>query len=60
MPLQYSLHELAGQVCIFMPLQYSLRVAAGQGDWNTVKALVERGANVNAKDDNGVCIRKIS
>ena len=41
-------------------LQRSLHEAAGQGDLNEVKVLVERGAGINAKDDNGVSIREIS
>ena len=48
------------QVLISVVLQYSLHVAAGQGDLSAVKALVERGADINAKDDNGVSIREIS
>ena len=43
-----------------MPLQYSLHVAAGQGDLNAVKSHVERGADINMKDDNGVSIKEIS
>ena len=45
---------------ISLPLQYSLHVAAGQGDLNAVKSHVERGADINMKDDNGVSIREIS
>ena len=44
------------QVLISVVLQYSLHVAAGQGDLIAVKTLVERGVDVNAKDDNGVSI----
>ena len=44
------------QVLMSVALQYSLHVAAGQGDLSAVKALVERGADINAKDDNGVTI----
>ena len=41
-----------------MALQYPLHVAAGQGDLRAVKALVGRGADINAKDDNGVSTYK--
>ena len=47
------------EVLISVALQYSLHVAAGQGDLSAVKALVDRGADVNAKDDNGVSIREM-
>ena len=52
--------EIFTLVFISVPLQYSLHVAAEQGDLNTVKALVERGADINAKDDNEVSIKEIS
>ena len=48
------------QVLISVVLQYSLHVAAGQDDLSAVKTLVDRGADINAKDDNGVSIREIS
>ena len=48
------------QVLTSVVLQYSLHVAAGQGDLRAVKTLVDRGADINAKDDNGVRIREIS
>ena len=47
-------------VFISVALQCSLHVAAGQGDLNEVKALVERGADINAKDKDGVSMREIS
>ena len=46
------------QVFISVPLQYPLHVAAGQGDLHAVKALVGRGADINAKGDNGVSTYK--
>ena len=45
-------------VFVSVPLQCSLHKAARQGDLNEVKALVEKGAGINAKDDNGVCKNK--
>ena len=33
-----------------------LHMAAEQSDLDKVKSLVERGADVNIKDDDGVCI----
>ena len=33
-----------------------LHMAAEQGDLQSVKSLVERGTDVNIKDDDGVCI----
>ena len=42
-------------VFVSVALQYPLHVAAGQGDLSAVKTLVGRGADINAKDDNGVC-----
>ena len=47
-------------VFVPVPMQYSLHVAAGQGDLNAVKTLIERGADINSKDDNEVSIREIS
>ena len=41
-----------------MALQYPLHVAAGQGDLTAIKALVGTGADINAKDDNGVSTYK--
>ena len=45
---------------ISVALQCSLHVAAGQGDLSAVKTHVDRGADINAKDDNGVSVREIS
>ena len=47
-------------VFISVPLQNSLHVAARQGDLNAVKSHVERGVDINTKDDNGVSIRESS
>ena len=41
-------------------LQYPLHVAARQGNLDAVKSHVERGADINTKDDNGVSIKEIS
>ena len=41
-----------------VPLQYCLHVAARQGDLNALKSHVERGADINTKDDNGVSTYK--
>ena len=41
-----------------MALQYPLHVAAGQGNLTAIKALVGTGADINAKDDNGVSTYK--
>ena len=37
-----------------VPLQCSLHVAVRQGGLNAVKSHVERGADINTKDDKGV------
>ena len=47
-------------VFVSVPLQYCLHVAARQGDLNALKSHVERGADVNTKDDNGVSIKEVS
>ena len=44
---------------VSVPLQRSLHDAAKKGDVNAVKTLIERGADVNTKDDNKVSIREI-
>ena len=41
-------------------LQYPMHVAARQGNLDAVKSHVERGADINTKDDNGVSIKEIS
>ena len=43
---------------LFVPLQYCLHVAARQGDLNALKFHVERGADINGRDDNGVSTYK--
>ena len=47
-------------VFVSVPLQYCLHVATRQGDLSALKSHVERGADINTKDDNGVSIKEIS
>ena len=46
-------------VFVSVPLQHSLHDAAKKGNVNAVQTLIERGVDVNTKDDNKVSIKEI-
>ena len=58
--VEYQLYCVLGQldihiICVLSPPQMSpLHWAAGSGHMNIVKTLIEKGANLHSKDDEGV------